>query len=161
MMQGVMVMKTQLATSFFKPEDNIKAVMLIVHGMAEHRKRYDEFATSLSEHGIGVLTYDQRGHGESVKDSTELGFFGSENGWLNLVEDAADFLKQLKKEYRVPVILFGHSMGSMVARCVLKRYETLIDAVILSGAPNYTSAAAAGKRKKIPNHIKVVGYGYL
>ena len=47
-------MKTQLATSFFKPQGNIKAVMLVVHGMAEHRKRYDEFATALSEQGIGV-----------------------------------------------------------------------------------------------------------
>ncbi len=138
-------MKTQLATSFFKPQGNIKAVMLVVHGMAEHRKRYDEFATALSEQGIGVLTYDQRGHGESVNDSSELGYFGSENGWLNLVEDTADFLKQLKREYRVPVILFGHSMGSMVSRCVLKRYEELIDAVILSGAPNYVPVAGAGR----------------
>ena len=145
MMQGVMHVKTQLATSFFKPQGEVKAVMVVVHGMAEHRKRYDRFAEILSEHGIAVLTYDQRGHGESVSDSSELGYFGRFDGWMNLVRDLNGLISSLKKKFDVPVILLGHSMGSMVARCYLKRYAQKVDAVILSGAPNFTPFAYAGR----------------
>lgn len=138
-------MKTQLATSFFKPQGDLKAIMVVVHGMAEHRKRYDRFAKMISEHGIGVLTYDQRGHGESVSDPSELGYFGRFDGWMHLVKDLNVMISSVKEKFDVPVILFGHSMGSMVARCYLKRYGQKVDAVILSGAPNFTPFAYAGR----------------
>ena len=140
----VIDMKT-LATSFFKPETELKAVMVGVHGMAEHRKRYDKFAQTMAKQGIGVLTYDQRGQGESVEDKSDLGYFGHFDGWLNFVKDLDEIINQLKKKCNVPVILFGHSMGSMVARCYAKRHDDKIDALILSGAPNFTPAAYAGR----------------
>lgn len=135
----------ELASTFYKPETEMKAVMVVVHGMAEHRKRYDRFARKLSEKGIGVLTYDQRGHGESVKDASELGYFGEMDGWLGFVKDLDRIIDQVKAKFDVPVILFGHSMGSMVARSYLKRFDDKLDALILSGAPNYTPAAYIGR----------------
>ncbi len=135
----------ELASTFYKPETEMKAVMVIVHGMAEHRKRYDRFARKLADKGIGVLTYDQRGHGESVSDPCDLGYFGPIDGWLGFVKDLDRIIDQLKNKFDVPVVLFGHSMGSMVARSYLKRFDDKIDALILSGAPNYTPAAYAGR----------------
>ncbi len=134
-----------LASTFFKPETEIKAVMVVVHGMAEHRKRYDRFAEKLTEKGIAVLTYDQRGHGESAADASELGYFGPIDGWLGFVKDLDRIVDQLKRKFDVPVIVFGHSMGSMVARSYLKRFDDKLDALILSGAPNFTPAAYAGR----------------
>ena len=135
----------ELASSLYLPEGEIKAAMVVVHGMAEHRKRYDRFAEEMKKHGIAVLTYDQRGHGESVADESELGYFGEMDGWMRLVKDLDRIIDKLKEKLNVPIILFGHSMGSMVARCYMKRHDDKIDALILSGAPNYTPAAYAGR----------------
>ncbi len=123
----------------------MKAVMVVVHGMAEHRKRYDRFAQKLAQKGIAVLTYDQRGHGESVSDASDLGYFGAIDGWLGFVRDLDRIVDQLKMKFDVPIVVFGHSMGSMAARSYLKRFDDKVDALILSGAPNYTPAAYAGR----------------
>ena len=127
----------ELASTFYKPETEMKAVMVIVHGMAEHRKRYDRFARKLADKGIGVLTYDQRGHGESVSDRCDLGYFGPIDGWLGFVKDLDRIIDQLKNKFDVPVVLFGHSMGSMVARSYLKRFDDKIDAMFY----NYITVA--------------------
>ena len=138
-------MENELAVSIFRPEGTVKAALFVVHGMEEHHLRYNEFAEYLKDRGIGVVTYDLPGHGKSGS-LEDRGWFGDKDGWKNLVESAAKIARLTRSEFpQVPLFAFGHSMGTMVLRTFLQRYDALIDGLILSGAPNYVSAASAGK----------------
>lgn len=140
------MMETTLSTQIYRPADRTpKAVLFVVHGMQEHQGRYAAFASYLNRHGYACITYDLPGHGKNTS-TEDLGFFGSENGWNHLVNSAVEITMLAKHEFPgIPVIYFGHSMGTMIGRSFLQVHDGLIDAMILSGAPCYQSAAAAGK----------------
>lgn len=138
-------MDTNLAYRVYRPETGLRAALFLIHGMEEHQKRYRKFAEYLSRNGIGVITYDLPGHGET-STGEDRGWFGEENGWENLVQSAVDIAIITRKTFpRVPLICFGHSMGTMIGRCFLQKYDSLIDGIILSGAPAYVPAAGAGE----------------
>lgn len=139
-------MKKNLAMNMYEPAGDAKGVLLIVHGMMEHRKRYDEFATYLQGHGIIVMVYDLPGHGESVENEKEFGYFGDKDGWDVLVNASVTAIKQLKQRYpHLPIWYLGHSMGSMIGRCFLQENDALIDGMILTGAPCYNALAPLAK----------------
>ena len=109
-----------------------KASVLILHGMAEHQKRYQAFALYLVSNGYDVFTYDHRGHGTERKLS-ELGFFGPDKGYQLVVEDAiavSDYIEHNNRSNKF--FLFGHSMGSLIARNVIQQYDKY-NGVILCG----------------------------
>ncbi|MDF2537918.1 MAG: hypothetical protein K0S76_939 [Herbinix sp.] len=109
-----------------------KASILILHGMAEHQKRYHVFAKYLSEHGFDVYLYDHRGHGTDKKLS-ELGFFAADKGYQLVIEDALVVSDYIEKNNRGnKFFLMGHSMGSFIARNVIQTYDKY-HGVILSG----------------------------
>ena len=138
-------MKEELAVSVFRPEGQIKAAVFVVHGMEEHHLRYNEFAEYLKDQGFGVVTYDLPGHGKSGKIE-DRGWFGDKDGWKNLVDSAVEIALRTKTEFPgVPLFCFAHSMGTMIARTFIQSHDEMIDGLILSGAPNYVSAASAGK----------------
>lgn len=99
------------------PEGKIVAVLQIVHGMAEHIGRYDEFARYLCDRGVLVVGHSHPGHGKSVKGPDDLGFFAEvdPNG---CVVGAIHALRTLtRKAYPdVPYFILGHSMGSFLTR---------------------------------------------
>ncbi|MSR90694.1 alpha/beta hydrolase [Inconstantimicrobium porci] len=110
-----------------------KAVVQISHGMVETISRYDYFAEKLNEAGYIVYGHEHRGHGKVAEENNELGYLG-ESGFSALVENVHDVTDIIKKEYPgVPVILFGHSMGSFVSQRYIQLYGDEIKAVILSG----------------------------
>lgn len=138
-------MNSTVAFTFYRPTTEPKAVVEIVHGMQEHRKRYDAFAEYLSEHGYVVVTFDLPGHGESCQKNQPLGYFGDENGWDHLIDSTYRLTKEIKEEYpNIPFILMGHSMGTMVSRCYIQDYDHELDGLILSGAPTYNSGSKPG-----------------
>lgn len=121
---------------------NVKAVFQIAHGMAEHKERYDEFCTFLAENGYAVLVHDHLGHGESINSDDDLGYFGDRAGWRNLVEDVNTITEYAKEEFgNKPVILFGHSMGSFVARAYTKMHGLKLTAAIFCGTSGANPAA--------------------
>lgn len=133
----------KIKTSIYRPKKAYKGAILIVHGMCEHRRRYDEFARFLCHNGYGVVTFDQLGHGESVSDT--FGYFGKD-GWNNLCNTTINMLEVLKREFKDgPYYLFAHSMGTIVVRSVLKTHSKEVDGVILSGAPCYNKLASVAK----------------
>ena len=67
-------------------EADIKAVIQLNHGMAEHKERYEYFASKLVEQGFIVYIHDHRGHGETARDESEIGYFCIENGWDKVVK---------------------------------------------------------------------------
>ena len=138
-------MKTKIATSIYKPVNKPKGIVLIIHGMAEHRKRYDEFARFLSDNDLVCVTYDQIGHGETATDKNELGYFGEKEGFDSLVHYSYKLAIEAKNEFKdIPLIVLGHSMGSIVARLLLQKYPDVMDCLILSGPPYYQDFAKVG-----------------
>ena len=110
-----------------------KGVVKICHGMAEHAKRYDEFAQHLNKHGYVVVATDNRGHGLSAKQNS-LGFEDGEM-FANDAHDQIDICAQLKAQHNLPVFLFGHSYGSFVTQSVVCQPNNL-DGFVLCGS-NY------------------------
>ena len=103
------------------PEGEPKAVFQIVHGIAEVAERYDAFAQVLAQRGFVVVADDHMGHGESVGEGDTNGYFTG--GWFSAVADSYHLLELTKAEFpNLPYVLFGHSMGSFMARTILCKY---------------------------------------
>jgi len=118
------------------PDNNLqpKAILQIAHGMAEHATRYNEFAEELIKHNFIVYANDHRGHGQTAKSVNEQGFFATKNGWNLVVEDMFLLTNLIKKENpNIPVFLLGHSMGSLLTRTYIIKYQNNVNGIILSG----------------------------
>ena len=133
----------QLSTLVIAPESP-KAVFQLVHGMAEHKERYIPLMNYLSEKGYACVINDLRGHGESVASQEDLGYMGK-GGMRGLVDDVHNVTNWAKEQYPgLPVFLLGHSMGSMIVRSYIKRYDRDIDGLIVCGSPSNNPAAGLG-----------------
>lgn len=122
-----------------------KAIVQIVHGMAEHIGRYDAFMTYLAENGCIVCGHDHLGHGKTAENDEELGFFAEKNGDTLVCEDMFAFGKAVKEEYPdLPLILLGHSMGSFIARRTVHLYPEACDALIIMGTGGKNPLSAIG-----------------
>lgn len=143
--------KLPLHVTVYEPSGEKKGVLQILHGMCEYKERYADFMEYFCKNGLVVVCHDQRGHGDSVKDATDLGYFYDTSSKA-IVEDAAQITARIKEEYpHLPITLFGHSMGSMVARCYLRAHDKLIDKAIICGSPskNPLAGVAVGLAKTI------------
>ena len=111
-----------------------KGVIQLVHGMAEHIARYDEFARFLAANGFVVCGNDHLGHGKSIDDRYQIGYMGDYNGDKRLVDDMHILTKIMKKRNPdIPYFLFGHSMGSFCSRIYAVHFGYELDGVILCG----------------------------
>ncbi len=128
------------------PEGEIKAVVQIIHGIAEFVERYDDFAKYLNQLGYLVVAEDHMGHGKSIGVEGTQGYFAG--GWFAAVEDSVNLLHNTRKKYPdLPYILFGHSMGSFMTRTILAKYPDCgIRAAVICGTGWQPKAVlAAGK----------------
>lgn len=131
----------------YKPdnENDIKAVLQIAHGMAEHLERYEAFAEYLCNNGIALYINDHIGHGKSISSRDELGYFGKKDGWKNFVEDCHKLTEIAKKENpEKPLVFFGHSMGSFVARAYSYKYSNDIKGAVFCGTAGANPLAGVG-----------------
>ncbi len=118
-------------------ESEIIGAVQILHGMAEHIERYEEFAQFLNARGFVVIGNDHRGHGKSLKENGDTGIFSEANGWELALNDVRTVTTQLKEQHRgLPVFIVSHSMGSFFARDYISRWGDDIEGVILSGTGN-------------------------
>lgn len=118
----------------WQPEGDIRGVLQIAHGVAEYVDRYNDFASFLAGHGFVVAGNDHLGHGQSVADESELGWFGEKDGWDMVVGDMKKLHDLLGDKYPgKPMFLLGHSMGSFLARTYMAMHPKDWYGVILSG----------------------------
>lgn len=121
-----------------------RGLVQIVHGMAEYKERYLPLMQYLAEHGYACVIHDHRGHGKSIREKEDLGYFYGTGGEA-LVEDTHQITRYMKERYEnLPFILLGHSMGSLVVRNYIKKYDQEIDMLINSGAPCKNPAVSLG-----------------
>lgn len=132
--------------SLWHPEGAPRAVVQIVHGVAEHMGRYDHFARYLADHGFAVCGEDHLGHGKTVDDG-KYGYFGRKDGWTLVTADVRRLRVLMGERFPgAPYFLLGHSMGSFLARTYLCAYPGTVDGCILSGTGQEKPAlVAAGK----------------
>jgi len=117
-------------------------VVQLAHGMAEHIERYDDFARALAKNSFVVCGNDHLGHGKSVNDRSELGFFAEKDGNVRIVDDMHILTKIMKKKYPdIPYFLFGHSMGSLCARVYTAHFGDELNGAIFCGTAEVPSAA--------------------
>src|SRR5882724_9156994 len=97
-----------------------RALVHIVHGMSEHGGRYARLAAALNGAGYVVWAHDHRGHGRNPTPPVGLGHFADASGWRAIVDDACAVSDALQTAYpNLPLVLFGHSMGSFVGQALL------------------------------------------
>ena len=117
----------------WRPEGRPRAVVQIVHGVAEHVGRYDQAARFLASHGFLVCGGDHLGHGRTVSDG-QYGYFAPKGGWDLVVRDVRRLRELEGEQYPgLPYFLLGHSMGSFLTRTYLIRWPGTVDGAILSG----------------------------
>ncbi|WP_227431100.1 alpha/beta fold hydrolase [Psychrobacter sp. I-STPA6b] len=130
--------KHTLHHTFFIPQSDIKATLLIAHGMTEHSGRYIEFAQFLANHGIMVATYDHLGHGKTAENMDELGYFAPSYPMQALLKDTVIMADAIKAHYPdVPHFIMGHSMGSFIVRNVLQHHASEFAGAILMGTSDF------------------------
>lgn len=136
-----------LSYTVFDDVKNPKAALQIIHGMAEHIARYEDFARFLNKHGYIVYGEDHRGHGKTAGCIENLGTFGKADAWDTVVEDHEALSHIIKNECAdLPLFILGHSMGSMLLRSLLaKPHEHYQGAIIMGTAGHPGFAVKIGK----------------
>jgi alpha-beta hydrolase superfamily lysophospholipase len=96
--------------------------------------KYDGFADYLTGQGLVVFGHDHLGHGGSVQRQADWGHFADRDGDRIVLDDIRQLTRLARQQYPgLPLVLFGHSMGSFFTRCFLSAYGDEIDGAILSG----------------------------
>lgn len=132
---------------------NVKAVLQIAHGMAEHSLLYVDFAKQIASYGYAVVMNDHLGHGKSVASGGAYGYFG-EGGCQNLIKDMHKLYKLIRQDYPdVPYFLLGHSMGSFLARSYTAQFGTELGGVIYIGTCGDAGAVVYTAEKLLANAI--------
>ena len=133
-----------LAYYYFMPKGEVKAEVQMSHGMCEYFMRYKHVGEYLNNNGIAFFGNDHLGHGNSISCEDDKGYFSPENGWQNAVEDMYTLTKMMKEKLGdVPFIMFGHSMGSFLARAYIVKHSSAVSGAIICGTGQGAPAAAA------------------
>lgn len=116
------------------PNDSAIGHVHILHGLAEHSGRYDDFARFLVDKGYYVTLHDHRGHGETGIKQGPMGYFSDKDGFERITDDVNEVVHLLREKITdQPLILIGHSMGSFVARRFVQKYPQAVSRLVLVG----------------------------
>lgn len=131
--------------------DDVRAVVVVVHGASEHSARYARMAEHLGRAGYAVYALDLRGHGRTA-DATGPGRIGP-RGMEGAIDDVRELVRHARAEHPgVPVVAFGHSMGALITQAFVEQHGDDVDACVLSGSMGVMPAAAelaAGIREAV------------
>ncbi|MET3855285.1 alpha/beta hydrolase [Rhizobium sp. OAE497] len=123
-------------------EGTARAILIVCHGLAEHSKRYERFAAAMAARGYHVFAHDHRGHGETTAPDAPIGQFARRHGVTRVQEDVVAMRDHAAGLYPgLPVILFGHSMGGLIALNTAVSYPEKFNAVAVWNS-NFAVGAA-------------------
>ena len=113
---------------------NLKGLVVISHGMAEHIGRYSWLIEKLNADGYSVIAKDHRGHGKNILKGMTPGFFSHKNGWTKVSDDLRNTINfAIAKHPNIDCFLLGHSMGSWIALSLLDR-KLNINGLVIAGS---------------------------
>ncbi len=109
-----------------------RGVVQLCHGLAEHSARYERFAAALTNSGFHVYAHDHRGHGVNISAHAPKGMFSAKQGHVVALEDVGTLNHHIRQTYpNLPVVLFGHSMGGLIALNYILDHADTVDAVAI------------------------------
>lgn len=128
----------------WKAKSPLRGIVQISHGVGEHAGRYQPIAELLQQEGYEVYANDHRIHGKSAKSHDHLGFYDGEDYFADAIFDMRKLTKIIKEEHPdKKIILFGHSMGSLLSREYVTKYGDDLEALILSGTAGFMKGIGA------------------
>ncbi|MFJ5087988.1 alpha/beta fold hydrolase [Streptomyces sp. NPDC088674] len=160
----------QIATYTWLPPEGRRprAFLQLVHGAAEHARRYERFATHLTARGYAVLASDHRGHGATAPSTGGYGVTGTDegteaDGWLAILADLKAVGDQARALYpEVPVLMLGHSLGSMLAREYVQEYPDDLTGLLLTGVfRSLPGAEYASSTARLEEEIAAHGRAFV
>lgn len=120
-------------------------VIQLTHGWGEHIERYDEMARLFVKNGYVVCGQDHLGHGHTATVPC-VGLYPEDAGTA-MIEDMHELRKIMQAEYKkLPYMLFGHSLGSMMVRDYIMKYSKGLSACVICGTvptPNFAFLLSA------------------
>ncbi|MDL2310537.1 alpha/beta hydrolase [Peptostreptococcaceae bacterium OttesenSCG-928-C18] len=124
--------------------DNPKAIIVIVHGFAEHIGRYDYLTKKLNDNGYSVFRYDARGHGLSLSK------LGHMKDYSEMVDDLFEIVNFLKNNNQnIKIFTIGHSMGGNIAANFGIKFPNILEGQLFSGAALENIQSATGIKKSL------------
>jgi len=136
--------RTNIAVDWYRVKEP-KGTVHILHGMGEHAKRYETFARFLANHGYTVVVHDHRNHGRSVRSDKEVGIFNKNETFEEMVNDTMTVQSHIRSQTKGPMIMLGHSMGSIILRRYLQRSVQIPEAAIFMGTlERFTKLSGGG-----------------
>ncbi|MBW4803821.1 MULTISPECIES: alpha/beta hydrolase [Lactobacillaceae] len=123
-----------------------KAVIVIVHGLAEHLDRYDYLANYLQRRNFAIYRYDQRGHGRSAGER------GAYTDFNNFADDVKNVVAWARSENQhLPIFVLGHSMGGGSVMAFGTKYPNYVKGIIsISALTRYNAHIMGDKIKHDP-----------
>lgn len=138
--------ETAVHAYIWAPTEEPLGIIQLSHGMCEYILRYEAWARRFAAAGFVVCGNDHLGHGYTAPDEESLGHIAPRNGEEVLVEDLHTLSVLMKARYPgLPLVLYGHSMGSFAARLYLVRYGDELAAALISGTAGPGMPVGAGR----------------
>lgn len=153
--------KTTIHAVIWQPENQIRGVVQIIHGMAEYAQRYSGFAEELVKNGFAVVAEDHLGHGASVLSPDCLGYFSEAGGHELVLQDVRTLTVKAKELFpNKPYFLLGHSMGSFFCRKYISLYGNELSGAIIMGTGDMPAAVLNLAKFLTRCQAKKYGWGY-
>ncbi len=128
-----------------------KAILVIVHGFAEHHQRYNHVAEFFMNQNMGVYRFDNRGHGKSG------GKVGHLVSYENYIKDLHKIVEMAKNEFpHLPIFMLGHSMGGFIAVHYGLIHGGELKGQILSGAATHYNPSMKGIKKWLVTNLNKI-----
>lgn len=139
--------KNSVHACIWPAEGECRAVLQIIHGMAEYAARYAPLAEKLAKQGITVCADDHLGHGKTAAEERDLGYFAPQKGYAPVLSDIASLTEIIRTKYPdVPYIVMGHSMGSFFCRKYITVFGKELAGAIIMGT-GFMGGALTGTAK--------------
>lgn len=123
-----------------------KGIVQIVHGMIDYVERYEPLAEFLTGEGYIVAGNHHLGHGRSASTSDDLGYFGENSAIETLLKDMHTMNRYLRDAFpALPLVIFGHSMGSFLTRLYIEKYPHSIKGAVIHGTSGPLAVTGMGK----------------
>ena len=139
--------KNQVYAEIYTPKNrSAVGIVQIAHGMIDHIGRYRELADYLTGEGFVVAGNHHLGHGKTAASPDDFGFFASRGGAELVIEDMHSMNRYLRNTHpTLPLVLFGHSMGSFLSRLYAVKYPHTVKGLVIHGTAGPNGAVGAGK----------------